>query len=537
MNAPLIFTLSLFMSFTLVPFLMRHAGALGLMDRSDNQRKIHEGIIPRSGGLAIALSVLLPLFYLLQDTSYALGLLLASVVIVIFGIIDDRHELEYRWKIVGQSIAITIFLIGLPDLPKMPFYLDSTPAWLTYFVLFLFLLGTTNAVNLSDGLDGLAAGTTLLSLGLIAYLGYEAEINFIFVMALAVMGSLLGFLRYNTHPAKVFMGDTGSQFIGFISATLAISVTQHANSAASPMLPIIILGLPILDTLMVMAIRMRQGKPPFSPDKNHIHHQLMKLGFHHYEAVATIYILQILLIVAGFSFRHLPDMFLLTCYLAFASTLVYLIYLGRIKNWLLHPEPLNNDYTEKRNPYFRRLDWLYQHNPIIISISIVFTWVVLLLSVNNIQNNISNLALTCLIVVISICLILRKLSHINTRIMAYSASVLVLYPYCTTTQTISTSGFLILLLACMGIFLALAIRITRKEQFQLDNLDILILFILLATPMLPINLPEKMDFATMLVSLGLMLYAVEFLINKSKNQLLILNISAACILTILSIGF
>ena len=154
------------------------------------------------------------------------------------------------------------------------------------------LVGITNAINLSDGLDGLAGGVTFLSLAAIAVLTYIAvDAGFMLLATMSIMGSILGFLRFNTFPARIFMGDGGSQFLGFSAGVLAILLTQSSNTALSPALPLLILGLPILDTLMVMGERIYEGRSPFVADRKHIHHRLLALGFHHYEAVVTIYAL------------------------------------------------------------------------------------------------------------------------------------------------------------------------------------------------------------------------------------------------------
>lgn len=165
MTGVLSFPLSLFVSMALVPILMRYADFLGLVDRPDGIRKIHSHVIPKSGGLAIAIAVFVSVIYNFEFIYELIPLLSGALVIVIFGYLDDRFDLNYKWKFVGQIIAILIFIIGTPQL------FESDPIGFaqqlfSYIFLFLFLLGTSNAINLSDGLDGLAAGVTFLSLGI-----------------------------------------------------------------------------------------------------------------------------------------------------------------------------------------------------------------------------------------------------------------------------------------------------------------------------------------------------------------------------------
>lgn len=536
MSAALSFTLSLFMSFALVPLCMRYADALGLIDKPDGVRKIHKKIIPRSGGLAISLAVLLPLVYLFSQINELFYLLIGSIVIVIFGILDDRYELNYKWKFLGQVIAIIIFLLGTPEISKLPFNINSLPEWLAYSILFFFILGATNAVNLADGLDGLAAGTILISLGFIAYIAYEGGVDSIFILACGLMGSLLGFLRYNTHPASVFMGDTGSQFIGYMSVTLAVTVTQYGSTATSPVLPLIIMGLPILDTLMVMSIRISDGKSPFSPDKNHLHHQLIKLGFHHYETVAVIYLLQIVLILIAYILRYDSDSNLLLCYFLFSISVLAFIYLARSNEWLFHSSIKKDQHLERRNPILRKLNWVYLYNSQIITISVGFIWLVLIYSNNNLESSLVFMAQILLISALGIKIIFPKLTLLSTRISTYSISVLSLYP-CSVLENSSLSNTTInTLLLHLGLILALSIRMTRRDQFHLDNQDILILFVLLIGPLLPIGTSLETEFGTMLIRLAVMLYAVEYLITKNKGNLQLLNLLSILALTSISIG-
>jgi UDP-GlcNAc:undecaprenyl-phosphate GlcNAc-1-phosphate transferase len=194
------------------------------------------------------------------------------------------------------------------------------------------IVGATNAINLSDGLDGLAGGICLLIFSAIGYIAYLEESPVIGLIALALFGVLFGFLRFNTHPATIFMGDAGSQFLGFSAATLSIALTQ-TEPTLSPVLPLILLGFPILDTLTVMVTRIAQKRSPFSADKNHFHHHLLGLGLQQSESVLVIYLLQTLLIGAAFLLRYYSDWVLLICYLLFSATVLAIFARARQKEW------------------------------------------------------------------------------------------------------------------------------------------------------------------------------------------------------------
>jgi UDP-GlcNAc:undecaprenyl-phosphate GlcNAc-1-phosphate transferase len=201
----------------------------------------------------------------------------------------------------------------------------------------------TNAINLADGLDGLAGGISLLiflCIGWLAYTGtFTPERVFIMVLCSGVVGAIFGFLRFNTYPATVFMGDTGSQLLGFLAVTLSLGITQ-SSAVLSPFLPLLLLGFPVLDTLTVMAERISKGRSPFHADKNHLHHKLMRLGLFHTEAVVVIYFLTTCLVVAAFLLRFYSDWLLLGLYLAFAGVVWLLFAAANRSGWTLKREGL-----------------------------------------------------------------------------------------------------------------------------------------------------------------------------------------------------
>ncbi len=512
------FPLSLFMSIVLVPLLMRYADILGLVDRPDGVRKIHTKIIPKSGGLAIALAVLIAILYSNSKLTELVPLLLGSLVIVISGLLDDRYDLNFKWKFLGQIIAILIFLVGTPGLSeKTLFYSHFFSGWVTSTILFIFLLGVSNAINLSDGLDGLAAGITMISLGLIALLASDAELACVFIVALALMGALMGFLRYNTHPAQVFMGDTGSQFIGYTSAALAIYLSQNSVSAISPVLPVLILGIPIMDTLMVMSVRIYSGKSPFYPDKNHIHHQLMKFGFRHYEAVAILYVVQICLVITTYLLRYQHEVVLLLFYFLFASLCLGCLYLANLKQWKFRLEATNAVFVDRRNPLLRSMNWVFEYSVGIITFC--FCLALAILSFSTIQSHfvILRLALFLLVGSFLIGILFPKLNVLTTRLLAYSATVLLLYAFAVSFTNGMAGTLLNIILFFLGAFLLLSIRLTRKDQFQLNNQDLIILFILLVGPLLPFEGDDGVKVGVMLFRMSIMIYAIEYVISKSQK--------------------
>ncbi len=317
--------LSMFITLTLIPILRGVARHVHLVDLP-SERKVHTQPIPKVGGIAMAVGILVPATLWLEISIFAKAVLSASGIIILFGIVDDMRDVGYKLKLFGQIMAgmIVIYYGGI-SIQTMGNILPaglSIPPLLGIPLTLLVIVGVTNAINLSDGLDGLAGGVAMLCFICIAYLSYRIEMINIALLSIAIAGAIFGFLRFNTYPANIFMGDAGSQLLGFLAITLSLKITQGATPY-SPLLPLILLGFPILDTLTVMTERIVGGRSPFVADKNHFHHKLIRLGLFHNEAVFIIYVLQAFLVSSAFVFRFHSEWFLLVYYGIFSGTIVF----------------------------------------------------------------------------------------------------------------------------------------------------------------------------------------------------------------------
>ncbi len=329
---------SVMITILLIPALAGMAVRVRFVDVPD-ERKMHERPVPVVGGIAMAIGAVFPVAYWQNGDDLVRAWIIGSLVLVAFGMIDDFRGLSPGTKFAGQiAAALIVILYGGIKITSLGMLLPDgaqVPAWLAVPLTLVAIVGVTNAINLADGLDGLAGGLCLLifcAIGYLAYLDGDTSIGFI---ALALGGAIFGFLKFNTFPATIFMGDTGSQFLGFSAITLSLDLTQ-GNTALSPLLPLLLLGLPVMDTLFVFSSRMANGKSPFSADRNHFHHRLMKLGLHHAESVTAIYIIQAALIVTAYVFRFYSDLFLLSGYLVFSAAALYaLTHTGKI-GWHLN---------------------------------------------------------------------------------------------------------------------------------------------------------------------------------------------------------
>jgi len=250
--------------------------------------------------------------------------------------VDDYKNINYKVKFGAQVAAalIVIFFGGLQihTLGEMLSPGNELPGFISIPLTLLIIVGVTNAINLSDGLDGLAGGICLLSFICLGYLSYRQGYQDPIIFSVAIIGAIIGFLRYNTYPASIFMGDTGSQLLGFLFITLSLGLTQNGSNL-NPFLPLVLMGLPILDTLTVMVERISKGRWPFHADKKHVHHKLLALGFFHNESVLIIYIFHAVFVTLGFLFRMRSEWVLLSYYLAISTCAMYVLWIAGNRGW------------------------------------------------------------------------------------------------------------------------------------------------------------------------------------------------------------
>ena len=327
--------LSLLLTIVLMPILVRMALRFGIVDMPD-ARKVHSAPVPRIGGLAIALGSCIPFALWHQTSEFTIAWLVGAGILVLLGLIDDIRGLDYKIKFLGQIAAamIMVFYGGL-RIESLGGLLPESiilPQWFSIALTLVAIIGVTNAINLSDGLDGLAGGICFLCLCCIAYLAFTIENMVILFAAISLAGAVFGFLRFNTYPATLFMGDTGSLFLGFSVITFSLSITQ-GSTPLSPVLPLLILGFPVLDTLTVMSERIADGRSPFAPDKNHFHHRMLRLGFFHTESVFMIYVFQAVLVITAIVFRYHSEWFLLSSYLAFSGMVLLVFFTAEKYGW------------------------------------------------------------------------------------------------------------------------------------------------------------------------------------------------------------
>jgi UDP-GlcNAc:undecaprenyl-phosphate GlcNAc-1-phosphate transferase len=330
--------ISTFVTILLIPLFSKAALKLNIGLDMPNGRKVHQHPIPRVGGVAMILGVYASSIFFAPHEHFLKAYVISSLIIVCFGIMDDFKGIDFRLKFLAQVVAaLVIVTYGGVKIKSLGGLLPEEmllPETVSLLLTVIAIVGVTNAVNLADGLDGLAGGICLLSFCCLGYLAYlEGEVT-LSLLALALAGAIFGFLRYNTYPAELFMGDTGSQFLGFSAITLSLALTQR-QTPLSPLLPLFIVGFPVLDTLAVMAQRLSERKSLFAADRNHFHHKLMGLGFYHNESVLVIYTVQAMLVSAAFIFRFNTEWFLLASYLLFSAVILAGFHIAQKRHWKL----------------------------------------------------------------------------------------------------------------------------------------------------------------------------------------------------------
>lgn len=298
-----LFIVSLIASLCLTPVIRRLAERRGLVDEPRSDRTIHAKPVPRLGGVAVFLSVGLALAWLpLADNLVTVSLgehwrdaravLASSLLVFIFGVYDDLRGARANWKFFAQLVAgLTLFALGgrIEGL-TIPFVGSfELPPILSLVFTLVWVIGISNAFNLIDGLDGLAAGAALFASIVMAAVSLVAGRPLVTVVSLALAGALTGFLRYNFNPASIFLGDSGSLFMGFLLAALSITGAQKASTAVAVAIPLMAFALPVIDTGFAIARRLIGGRPLFEGDREHIHHKLLERGWSQRRVAFALY--------------------------------------------------------------------------------------------------------------------------------------------------------------------------------------------------------------------------------------------------------
>jgi len=284
------FLLSFVFALYWTPLMRKAALQLGIMDRPDGKLKKHDDAVPYFGGIAVYSAFLLTVGLLTDFGHETLGLLLSGSIALMVGLIDDFGVLNPAQKLVGQTLAALVLV-------KSGTYIKLTflPVWLAIPLTILWILAVMNALNIIDIMDGLASGVSVIAALSIAIANFMSGRNSIAFLSIVLAGALLGFLRHNFHPAKIYLGDAGSLFIGFMLAALSMNAGYTRVNLLAVISPVLILGIPLFDLFLVMFIRWRNGNPVMKGSPDHFALRLRRCKLSVRETTITTYIIGILL--------------------------------------------------------------------------------------------------------------------------------------------------------------------------------------------------------------------------------------------------
>ena len=506
-------------SLAIVPLMMRLAPHLGMVDEP-SARKVHQYPIPRVGGWGIVLGVLAAVLAWAPIDLLVVSYVFGVIVLFAFGAWDDRKELGHYTKFLGQVLAVLpvvvcagLYVTRFPVLGS-----DTVPLWGAMVFTIFALIGMANAINHSDGLDGLAGGESVLSLVAIGFLAYLGNGDLAVLIAVAVIGGVFGFLRYNTHPAVVFMGDSGSQVIGFSLGVLALLLTQRVDTTLSPSVVVLLLGLPIADILYVFYQRIRSGNNWFRATKNHVHHRLIERGFTHYEAVVIIYSIQILFVSLGLVLRHQSDWLIMAVYLCGCAVVFLGLYFAERNRWKV---PRESRWLGEWSAGLKRRDFVLVEAPRrFLEFAIPVYLVVASMGLSDVPIEFGVGAAILLVLLLADLIAGRDARSITRRAVLFCVAALVVYlsfvhsaPTLVWVSLAQPAFFLLLATAVL-----IAIRFSpgrRREEFRTTAMDYLIVLVVVITP---IAAGRALDASGFLAAMLVLLYGLELMISERRQR-------------------
>ena len=339
--------------FGMTPPVKRFAELIGAVDQP-SERRINKVPIPRMGGLAIFLGFVLTALLFVPMSTQVTGILLGAVIIAVMGAVDDIVSLNPWIKLLGQIVAAVVVIrcgvvfdaISNPNPLSEVAFIEI--GWLSVPLTVLWIVACTNAVNLIDGLDGLAVGVSAISSLTMLVVSLIVSDPAVSLLLAALTGACLGFMPYNLNPAKIFMGDVGSQLLGFVLSTVSILGLFKMHAIITFVVPFLALALPLTDTTFAFFRRILRGQSPFHPDRGHLHHRLLDMGLNQKQAVALMYGISALLGIAAVLMTWTNPVLRIGCaVLAFGISITVWLFVFR-KNPNLHVNHHESDEKKEQ---------------------------------------------------------------------------------------------------------------------------------------------------------------------------------------------
>lgn len=490
----------------------------------------------------MACGAFIPVVLWIPADGFVRAYLAGAGTLVLFGLLDDMKGLGYKAKFTGQVLAaLVIIFYGGVRIDYLGTLLPGEahlPEWIAIALSLVTIVGVTNAINLADGLDGLAGGISLLGFCCIGYLAYLAESSAVILLSLSLAGAIFGFLRYNTHPASLFMGDTGSQLLGFSAVVLSVKITQ-GNTPLSPLLPLLILGFPVLDTLTVMVERAREGRPLFSADKKHFHHRLMRLGLSHAEAVFAIYVIQAALIVSAFFFKYYTAGVLVSFYTIFSALIIGTFFVADRTGFRFKRYPLVDGVVKGGLRKIRDDNWIirisFAVSKMIIPLLLLFSCLIPV----NIPGYVSVVAVCFGLSILAVRVFVKKHIGFCLRFVLYLTVPLVLY-FVEEGRAVWVRPIVFTLYhLCFGIsafFVLLTVKYSSGAKgFRVTTMDFLIIFVAVVVPNLPDPSIQNYHMGLLAVEMIVLLFSYEVLITELGERSDALTVSTLIALMLIGI--
>lgn len=538
LNAFLVFTLAVAASMLVIPMVSRVAPRFGLLDEP-GPRKVHNAPVPRVGGWGITFGTILPLVVTLPLDPLVQSYVIAVLVLFACGVWDDARELGHWTKFAGQfaAVAVVVWHGGL-YISQLPFDLTLSPVAGKLFTMFA-LVGAINAINHSDGLDGLAGGESLLSLIAIAVLGYLGGSALVVGVALATIGGILGFLRYNSYPARVFMGDAGSQVLGLTLGFLVVYLTQVAHTAMSAALPALLLGLPIADILAVLYQRIRGGMSWFKATHNHVHHRLLGLGFDHYETVIGIYSIQAFLVVSAVLLRYQSDVAVAMTYACVVGSLFAGLIVAERRGWRLRTRSSAASPLARAVGRLQQTQWLRSAPLVVISVVVPSFMLLGSLWVETVPGDFAVVAGVLAAVIAAE--MLRASSSGGATLLArgsiYATAIFSAYLFINYPGVARPPVELATVLALGVLAAAIAIHVrfaTTRQEFGTTPTDYLIVFGVIALTVFGTIDSDSRSIVELVTYTTVLLYGCEVVISVARRSRL-LHLSTLAVLMIMAV--
>ncbi len=343
-------------SYMLTPKVKRFAEFIGAID-IPNERRINDHPIPRMGGLAIFIGFMSAMLLLLEFSAQSVGMLLGAWIIVAVGALDDIVNLRAGRKLAGQCVAAFVAIrcgiifntVSTPGFTSAASFVET--GWYSIPLTFLWIIGCTNAVNLIDGMDGLAAGVSAISsITLMIVAALVSEASGVVVVMAGLAGACLGFIPYNHNPAKIFMGDVGSQFLGFVLATSSVVGMFKMHTMVTFVIPLMALAVPLADTTFAFVRRIAKGQSPFHADRGHFHHRLLDMGLTQKQAVTVLYGISAIMGLLAIVLTGVSSSARVICAVLIAAILVafWTLFFSRGHQFLKKEKREKNEDTEQK---------------------------------------------------------------------------------------------------------------------------------------------------------------------------------------------